>query len=201
MTVVKFVVTRGSSPRYWGGAGFIVQFLQRTCLIMTNQHVIHKVKTIDVVLPPDGRELTGGRVQAEDKDADLAIVRFDNVDGDFQPMVFAEFASLSSFVEPVYLLAYFNGIDCLPSRSPGRIDGMFVEKHVYFFHGSFASQAGTSGGPVTKSGKVVAVNCGAGGGGGSRRAISLLAVYNTLMRWCDLENGNYTIAEMLRRLV
>ena len=41
---------------------------------------------------------------------------------------------------------------------------MFIEKNICFFHGNFASQPGTSGGPVMMGGKVVAVNCGAGGG-------------------------------------
>ncbi|KAM0901030.1 hypothetical protein ACQ4PT_020236 [Festuca glaucescens] len=200
MSVVKLEMTYPGRP-VDQGTGFVVQYGGGACLIMTNRHVIQGASAITVVLPGQGlgHRFPGATVQKSGP-SDLALIRLDNADGEFQPMSFAELP-IPRLTGVVYCHGFFHhegGTVLTPGRFPGQITGVYDEDGFQYLDGTFGSDAGTSGGPITMGNSVIGVN--QAQRGGSRCVLSLQAVYMTLMSWCNLNGGNHTIAKMLRRL-
>ncbi|CAM0880331.1 unnamed protein product [Alopecurus aequalis] len=202
MSLVKLETPFAGPPAGIGsGTGFVVQYCNRTCLIMTNRHVIAGALSITVVLPRQkGDQRFPGATVQESGPADLALVRLENVVAEFRPLLFAELP-IPRLTGVVYCHGFFGpgvGMVIRPGRFPGQITGVYLVDDIQYLDGNFGSESGTSGGPITMGNRVIGVNVGSRGG--SRRVLSPQSIYMTLVDWCRLHRGNPTFAEMLRRL-
>ncbi|KAM3259595.1 hypothetical protein ACQJBY_051080 [Aegilops geniculata] len=193
------VITSINPPLAHLGTGFVAYFRRRTVLIITNEHVVQGAIFVRVRLPGGSQEFTGEVLEA-DNQVDLAIVRLVNVEGPFQPMVFAD-VSIDNFPWTAYAHGYFLVLGAPvinPARAPGEINGAFFRNNVHYLQGDFALQHGMSGGPVTMGNRVIGVSTAVSWG--QSVIISLHTVHVTLMFWCGLNDGDPTIDEMLEML-
>ncbi|KAF7085957.1 hypothetical protein CFC21_089316 [Triticum aestivum] len=207
MSVVKLEVTRNGVDST--GTGFVVHYHGRTCLVMTARHCVHIVHgrvAITVLLPRPGPGVGEvrfpGATVLRSGPVDLALLRLDNVVGEFRPMIFAEVPNVTSFRGVVvYVHGFYphaGGTVVRPGRFPGHINGVYQLGDFTYLDGDFTSESGTSGGPVTMGDRVIGVNVQSVGG--SRCAVSPLTLYMTFMNWCGFNGGDHTIAAMIQRL-
>ncbi|XP_045083202.1 putative protease Do-like 13 [Aegilops tauschii subsp. strangulata] len=206
MSVVSLVYA--SSPR---GSGFIVYASPEAFLAMTCEHVVRGYRELQIFFPGETKAYKA-RVLRHDPTIDLALISF-LPDGDcLQRRVPLRFADLNAPLNcgAVRMIGYHQ----VPQGrllSPGVFDGNLTVQEadqtddpemklrsIQFLNCNYASEPGTSGGPILKGNRVVGVN--SDSFGGHKFSISVIGVCNTLRRWLNMENSGVGIDDMLAML-
>nr|BAK04049.1 predicted protein [Hordeum vulgare subsp. vulgare] len=189
------VVSLGYNSKF-EGSGFVMFTSQPAFLVMTCEHVVGSYKSIQVTFPGKTKWYSAG-VRWTDKDADLALLRF-APDGDCSRCAALQFADPNTTAlnsGNVEMIAFH-------ATSPGRLlyPGVFdgcitAEPEDGKITCNYASEHGTSGGPVLKRNKVVGVH--KESLEVVKKAVSVVTVLDTL-RKRHPNPGNSGIDEILR---